>query len=251
MQQLLPSLLERPIAFAHRGARDRAPDNTIEAFALALELGATGLESDVWRTADGVVVLDHDGAVRAGRRRTTIPRCQADELPEHIPTLRRLLEACGTGFHLSLDLKQPRIGPAVLDVVESVDPDLLPRLWLCDPVLDELLPLRASHPSVRLVHSTRLAKLADGPEREAAMLRDTGIDAVNFHYTDWTGGLVALFHRFERVAFGWDLQYEHVLRPAIRMGLDGVYGDHVELLVDMIDAEHVPPAELDHRRRLT
>ncbi|MQA17795.1 MAG: hypothetical protein GEV09_28165, partial [Pseudonocardiaceae bacterium] len=46
-----------PIAFAHRGARAHAPENTLEAFALALRLGATGLESDVWLTADGEAVL--------------------------------------------------------------------------------------------------------------------------------------------------------------------------------------------------
>ena len=55
-----------PIGFAHRGARAHAPENTLEAFALALRLGATGLESDAWLTADGEVVLDHDGVVRVG-----------------------------------------------------------------------------------------------------------------------------------------------------------------------------------------
>ena len=53
MQQRLPALLDRPIGFAHRGARAHAPENTIEAFTLAFRLGATGLESDVWLTADG------------------------------------------------------------------------------------------------------------------------------------------------------------------------------------------------------
>jgi glycerophosphoryl diester phosphodiesterase len=67
VQQRLPSLLARPIAFAHRGARAHARENTLDAFALALRLGATGLESDVWLTADGVPVLDHDGVVRTGR----------------------------------------------------------------------------------------------------------------------------------------------------------------------------------------
>src|SRR5262249_9005601 len=43
VQQRLPSLLDPPIAFAHRGARAHAPENTIEAFRLALRLGATGL----------------------------------------------------------------------------------------------------------------------------------------------------------------------------------------------------------------
>ena len=63
MPTRLPSLQHPPIGFAHRGARAHAPENTIEAFTLALRLGATGLESDVWSTADGEAVLDHDGVI--------------------------------------------------------------------------------------------------------------------------------------------------------------------------------------------
>ena len=33
------------------------------------------------------------------------------------------------------------------------------------------------------------------------------------------------------------MQFEHVLRPALRMGLDGVFSDHVDLMVDAFDAE--------------
>jgi glycerophosphoryl diester phosphodiesterase len=86
----LPSLLDPPILFAHRGARAHASENTIAAFELALRLGATGLESDAWLTADGIAVLDHDGRVRSGIRRRTIARCSRAELPAHIPTLADL-----------------------------------------------------------------------------------------------------------------------------------------------------------------
>ena len=64
-----------------------------------------------------------------------------------------------------------------------------------------------------------------------------GIDGINLHRTDWNGGLVALFHRFGLVAFGWDLQHEHDLRPALRMGLDAVYSDHVDVMTDAFIAE--------------
>jgi glycerophosphoryl diester phosphodiesterase len=48
---------------------------------------------------------------------------------------------------------------------------------------------------------------------------------------------VALFHRFERVAFGWDMQHDDVLRPALRMGIDAVYSDWVDRLTDAYRAE--------------
>ena len=124
MQQRLPSLLARPIAFAHRGARAHARENTLDAFALALRLGATGLESDVWLTADGIPVLDHDGVVRTGRtgRRRPLTSFRRDELPEHIPALTDLFERCGTDYHLSLDVQHPEAGPVVIAVVRESSP---------------------------------------------------------------------------------------------------------------------------------
>ena len=87
------------------------------------------------------------------------------------------------------------------------------------------------------MHSTRLDRIKEGPERRAAVLADAGIDGINLSRRDWTGGLVTLFHRFERLAFGWDLQFEHELRDGLRMGLDAVYSDHVDVMVDAMRAE--------------
>ncbi len=241
VQQRLPSLLPEPIGFGHRGARAHARENTLDAFALGLKLGATGLESDVWVTADGVAVLDHDGMVKRGLRKRPITEMRRDELPEHIPSLAELVDRCGSGYHLSLDLKQPGIGPRVIDTVREAAPDLLPRLWLCHPGVGELVELRPFDDDVKLVNSTRLNRLEHGPERRAANLAELGIDAVNMHHTDWNGGLVTLFHRFERIAFAWDLQFEHLLRPLIRMGIDGVFSDHVDVMVDAIAAEPPDP----------
>lgn len=238
MQQRLPSLLDPPIMFAHRGARAHAPENTIEAFELALRLGATGLESDVWLTSDGIPVLDHDGVIRRNRfSKRSIGLLRRDELPRHIPALTDLFETCGTGYHLSLDLKDRESGRAVIEATRRVAPELVGRLWLCDPSIDALIALRAEHADVRLIQSTRLARIDEGAERRAANLTAAGIDGINLRRLDWNGGLVALFHRFERIAFGWDVQHEHQLRPAYRMGLDAVYSDHVDRMVDAFRAE--------------
>ncbi len=52
-----------PVNLAHRGASARAPENTLEAFRLAAECGAGGLETDVHLTRDGHVVAIHDDTV--------------------------------------------------------------------------------------------------------------------------------------------------------------------------------------------
>src|SRR5918997_5118102 len=52
-----------PVNLAHRGASSLAPENTIEAFRIALEAGAGGLELDVHMTRDGHIVVIHDATV--------------------------------------------------------------------------------------------------------------------------------------------------------------------------------------------
>ncbi|MCA1691493.1 MAG: glycerophosphodiester phosphodiesterase [Actinobacteria bacterium] len=120
-----------PITFAHRGGRGHGPDNTIETFQRGLELGATGLETDAWLTADGVVVLDHDGSLRRRLRRRRMATLRRDELPASIPSLAELYAACGTGFELSVDVRDPRTGPAVIEVAREADPGAPKHLWLC------------------------------------------------------------------------------------------------------------------------
>ncbi len=239
MQQRLPSRLDPPITFAHRGARAHAPENTLEAFELALRLGASGLESDVWMTADGVAVLDHDGVVKKGLRKRPISEFARADLPAHIPTLLELLETCGTDYALSLDLKDPASAESIVAVVGNVDASMLERTWLCEPSLNRVIELRElfGDTPIRLLQTTRLERIKGTPERRAEYLARHRIDGINLHRTDWNGGLVALFHRFGLVSFGWDMQIEHELREGLRMGLDAVYSDRVDVMTDAFRAE--------------
>ena len=240
MAPRIPALHIPPIGFAHRGARAHEQENTLAAFSRALEMGASGLESDVWVTADNQAVLDHDGLIRTSRwrRKRPIPDCRRDELPSHIPTLTEMYRECGADFELSLDLKDPH---AAHSVIESVDAaaaragaPLRQRLWLCHPDVDTLVELRRLWPDVHLCNSTRLSRMDGGPERRAAILAEADIDSVNLHQTDWTGGLVTLFHRFGVLCFGWDAQQPRVLEELLDMGIDAVYSDHVDRMGDAL-----------------
>ena len=46
--------------WAHRGASGYAPENTLEAFQMAIEMGADGIELDVQFTKDRQLVVIHD-----------------------------------------------------------------------------------------------------------------------------------------------------------------------------------------------
>jgi glycerophosphoryl diester phosphodiesterase len=190
-------------------------------------MGATGLESDVWLTADGVPVLDHDGVVRSRLRRRPMAEVTLGDLPAHVVSLERLYEECGSSYELSLDVKDPAAARPVVAVTAQVD-QAPGRLWLCHPDWRQVAEWRALSDDVRLVDSTRLRRMKEGPERRAAALADAGVDAVNLHQTDWTAGLTVLFHRFGRFCLGWDCQHERTLAALLAAGIDAVYSDHVD-----------------------
>jgi glycerophosphoryl diester phosphodiesterase len=222
-----------PITFAHRGASADAPENTLAAFRLALELGARGLESDARLSADGEVVLVHGAVARQGWRRLTVARTAAADLAGlDVPRLADLYEALGSDYELSLDVYDPAAGRVLVEVAR--DAGALDRLWLCSSKIDLLTALGQQAPEVHLVHSVRRRKVDIPLERHAARLAELGIGVVNMHRSDWTAGLVGLFHRFEVQAFGWDAQEVRHLRDLIAMGIDAVYSDHVARMVATI-----------------
>lgn len=70
-----------PVNFAHRGASARAPENTLEAFRLAVEAGAGGLELDVHMTLDKEIVVIHDATVeRTTEGSGVVAEMKLDEL---------------------------------------------------------------------------------------------------------------------------------------------------------------------------
>lgn len=239
MARRLPSLIDPPIGFGHRGARAHAPENTIESFELAIRLGATGLESDVWVTADGEAVLDHDGVVRSGIRRRPIGEVARGDLPAHIPTLGELYDAVGTDVPLSLDVKDDAAIDATVAAARNAGGAAIEHLWLCTPRWEAAASWKQRWPDVKVVDSTRVRRMKEGAERRASTLADAGVDAVNLHWSDWNGGMVTLFHRFAIVAFGWDCQHRRQLDLLLDMGIDGVYSDHVDRMVDALHGRPV------------
>src|SRR5437870_11299203 len=57
------ALGSRPLIIAHRGASGHRPEHTIEAYALAIDMGADVIEPDVVSTKDGVLVARHENEI--------------------------------------------------------------------------------------------------------------------------------------------------------------------------------------------
>jgi glycerophosphoryl diester phosphodiesterase len=228
-----------PIAFAHRGASAYAPGNTLEAFRLARLQGATGLESDAWLAADGVVVLVHDRTIRSTGRRIDVTRVTSTALAEHgVPTLAALYAdpaAHGGEMALSLDIEHPAVAVPAIEIAERAGQ--VSRLWACHDDLGVLSTLRVRSADVRLVCSTRPRRVEGGVPALIARLAALGLDALNMHWRDWSADLVERCHGVGVAAFGWDAQERAAMDHLLDLGVDALYADAPDRLVAAV-TEH-------------
>ena len=134
-----------PVNLAHRGASALAPENTIEAFRLAVEAGAGGLELDVHMTRDGHTVVIHDATVdRTTNGSGTVSEMTLEELrgldaghnfsPDggptrpyrgrgvRVPTLGEVLEEFpGVAVNIEIKAGTPGIEETVLGVLREAN----------------------------------------------------------------------------------------------------------------------------------
>jgi len=94
----------RPLVLAHRGARRRAPENTLEAFAAARALGADGVELDVRRTRDGALVIHHDPGPVGGPVIVEADAAALRAAVPSMPTLAEALDECA-GLLVNIEIK--------------------------------------------------------------------------------------------------------------------------------------------------
>jgi glycerophosphoryl diester phosphodiesterase len=126
-----------PLIFAHRGARSVAPENTLPAFAAALDLGADGIELDVQCSADGVLVVMHNFSVdeitgaHGAVGSFTAAQLAALDAGSHfspafagvgVPTLDQVLDLVGDRCLINVEIKSadPEGGPEVERLAATV-----------------------------------------------------------------------------------------------------------------------------------
>jgi glycerophosphoryl diester phosphodiesterase len=123
--QLHPYLqVSRPFVLAHRGLATAAPENSMAAFAAAVDLGVTHLEADVHATADGELVIFHDATLErltdlrgpVGAVRWAVLRHARLGDGERVPRLADVLDAW-PDVRINVDLKS---GGAVRPFVELI-----------------------------------------------------------------------------------------------------------------------------------
>ncbi len=134
---------------AHRGFHKSLPDNTIEAFEAALQLGVDGIELDVQETADKEFIVFHDPKIKgADIRKLSLAQAREVKLQDKfdIPTLEQALELCHRKTRLLVEMKKVQSLDKLLAllraktepkdiVVISFDKEMVAGLWFLAPEL--------------------------------------------------------------------------------------------------------------------
>ncbi|HKA83435.1 MAG TPA: glycerophosphodiester phosphodiesterase [Acidimicrobiales bacterium] len=216
----------------HKGAAGLAPENSLEAFRAAREVGADGVELDVRRTADGALAVHHDPALGDGRRLLDLA---ADELPAGIVTLPTVLDACAGLALVNVEVKN-----------WPLDADFDETLAIVDQVV-EVLAARPPAERERYVVSCfhlptvdRVRELApdlvtawlvgivgpDGGAQVIAEAVDHGHRALHPHHALVTRELVERAHDEELAVNAWTCNEPDRIRwLAGEAGVDGIVTD--------------------------
>ncbi|MFP5577053.1 MAG: glycerophosphodiester phosphodiesterase [Acidimicrobiia bacterium] len=225
----------KTLVYGHRGASAHAPENTIEAFALARAQGADGVELDVRRCIDGDMALHHDAELPDGRRIVELTR---GDLPASSCTLAEALDVCA-GMVVNVEIKNA-----------PVDPDHDPECLLADAVVGLLAERRGRDrvivssfglPTIDRVHAlapdvaTGFLTFLDpiGPEA-IELTAGRGHVAVHPHVATVDEAYVALAHDHGLAVNVWTVDDPELIRRLADWGVDGIVTNVPDVAVDAL-----------------
>ena len=245
----------RPLSVAHRGHSIAYPENTLEAYRKAIELGVEMIECDVNITRDGKLVMMHDATL--DRTTTGTGRVSAstwDELqrldaggkfkPEfagvRIPsTEETLLLYKEAGILSCFEVKgadgdeSDRIALEMVDLF--IKHDMLEKAFLSS-YHHEALHLAKSKCPELLLAPERLPDdaPADAPEavRQAKAL---SAPVLQHQYTVLTADVVRALHDNEIAVWSWSTTDEDSLVFSIEVGADALMGDDVQRMLEILN----------------
>jgi glycerophosphoryl diester phosphodiesterase len=233
-----------PIAFAHRGGAGDEPENTMPAFARAIELGYRYVETDVHVTADGVLVAFHDASLdRVTDRRGLIREQTWSEVSrarvagrEPIPRLDELLGAW-PDVRVNIDPKHdsavaplggalPRLGALDRVCVTAFSDARLRRLRaLVGPGLCTGMGPRAV---------ARLRAAGYGlPSRPAGDCVQVPVRAGRLTIVDRR--FVDTAHRLDLPVHVWTIDDAPTMERLLDIGVDGIMTDRPTVLKDVLE----------------
>ena len=238
------------INYAHRGASAYAPENTMTAFGMGVQMGANGIETDVQRTRDGVLVLHHDTTLK---RTAGIDRCVSEMTWREISALdvgrwkadfysgERIVRLedflyyfGGKPLRFAIEIKQPGIEKETL---ASVRRYLTPeRYTITSFRLESLLTLAGE--GVRLGYLT-----AEFSPELLERLRDAGIAEYCPDARTFTGERARAVRDCGLGLRAWGVRDAALMNAMADMGVDGMTVNFPDMLAERMRRDEHAAAE--------
>jgi glycerophosphoryl diester phosphodiesterase len=233
----------------HRGASALAPENTLRALELAVELGCDMLEFDVLELSDGNLVLAHSNDLREVSHGAARGRVRSRDLAglrrvaPDLPTLDEALAFCAEklpGIGLQLDLKRRGIEGAAVEAVRRHG--VLDRSWISTfdarslrhlAEVEPGLPRSYTFPRDRfgvakrgpLAPFVRAALGSIGaslPRRLPVLLARARAVAVTLHYSIASRATIDRAHELNAAVYVWTVDDPKLAEGLVRDGADGI-----------------------------
>lgn len=245
---------------AHRGANLVAPQNTLEAFKMSMEIGCDGFETDIHLTKDGIPVVCHNFTIDETSNGTgAIKDMTLAELrefdfgkykgPEYegvkIPTLDEFLslsETMGDKMKvLDIELKSEHFGQAGTELAQKTidavkEHGLFDKLLISsfDPAILVVCKKIDKNCKTGILYSPdRLISVKIG-SRPVAFAKEIGADALHPFHMYVTRLYVERAHRAGIQVNPWTVNKEHVAKHLIKLGVDGLITDDAGLMNNLL-----------------
>ena len=240
-----------PLAIAHRGQRATFPEQTLEAYAEAIRLGADGIETDVQRTRDGHLAMLHDLTLDRTTNghgpiagldwadvRTLDAGTWRDErfAGARIPSLQETIElVVGAGLLLCVEIKgtaadAPGTAVAVARLIR--ERGLLDQVFISSFDHAALAAARDEVGSP-LLAPERLPE-AGPSDPDLAVAQAAALDAavLQHRWEDLTPEVVEALHVAGSAVWSWPIDTLASIQRSVKLACDGVIGDDVPLLLE-------------------
>ena len=206
---------KRPILLGHRGASKYAPENTFEAFDLALQHGCDGFELDARLTSDAKALICHD--------RDRNGKLLADRVAAEFPGLLAMEEVIAKysdRAFINLELKVEGLHDAVVAVHRTHRPERFLVSSFKPEALIAIYELKPEFP-LGLICKT---------EQQLSVWGQVPLDVVIAHSLLVTEELRSLTHNAGKQLYVWTVNRQSDMRRFADMGVDGIISDDTALL---------------------
>lgn len=219
--------MEKFINYAHRGASEYLPENTFLAFYAGIYMGANGIETDIQRTKDGVLVLFHDDTLtRVTGESGSIGDYTLTELQnlsvekngfsDRITTLEDFLAHFAfRDITFAIELKGAGVEKDTADLLRQYG--LQEKCVVTSFHLDYLKNFRACAPEFQIGYL-----MENLPEGIVEELKALGAEEICPDAKVMTEALVAQWHAAGLRVRAWGVKDEALMRHVHECGADGM-----------------------------